>query len=42
MCQLEHNFLCRFCPFEEKCEEERKNLTEEEREAYKAMEEMGE
>ena len=42
MCQLEHNFLCHLCPFEEKCEEERANLTEEEREAYRKMEEMGE
>lgn len=32
MCQLEHNFLCVFCPFEDKCEQERENLTEEQEE----------
>lgn len=42
MCQLEHNYLCRFCPLEDKCEEERKYLTEEEREAIRKMEKIGE
>ena len=42
MCQLERNFLCSFCPYDERCEEERKYLTEEEREAYRKMEKMGE
>jgi hypothetical protein len=42
MCQLEHNFLCRLCPFEDKCEQERANLTEEQQAKIKEMEEMGE
>ena len=33
MCQIEHTALCRFCPHEEKCEQERQELREKENES---------